>query len=371
MKFAKIFFSIIFLSFFNLNLFAQESASVADSAKVQQQKSKMTMERAQILVPRPSLSPVKSMIPGEADTPGDTVQTTDPKIMVVLYPDGTWKYAKDPEKAKNNDVFEDYWSTDSVWPYNIPLSELPYVITLVLSDDASGFCCPYRVKITSPYGRRWGRNHNGVDLGMPHSTKIYAAFDGKVRLSSYHKGFGNIVIIRHESGLETWYAHLSERKVRPGQWVKAGDVIGLCGSTGRSTGPHLHFETRYMGYSFDPQWIIDFEKGVLRHGIYTLRRSQFGTANKYIPQSETEEDELYKTVEEIMEAEQKKAEEQKAKAEAAKAAKSSQVWYTVKKGDSLSKIASKHGTTVSKICKLNKGMTPKTTLKVGRKIRVK
>jgi len=364
MRPAKIFYITILFLFFSALSFAQES----DSTTVEKPKAarEMTMDRAKLLVPRPAFEPVRSLIPGEEAAAGDTVATTDPKIQLVLYPNGTWKYVKDADVVSNSEVYKEYWATDNIWPYNVPVTELPYAITLVLSDDASGFCFPYHIKVISPYGKRRGRNHSGVDIPMPHGSKIYAAFDGKVRVSTYHKGYGNVVIIRHENGLETWYAHLSERKVLPNQWVKAGDLIGLCGSTGRSTGPHLHFETRYLGYSFDPQWIIDCEKGVLRHGVYTIKRTQFGTENKYIPDTEAEEDELYKTVEEIMNAEKQK-QEQKAAAEAAKKA---EVWHTVRSGENLSIIAKKYGTTVNKICSLNK-ISSKTPLKVGKRLRVK
>jgi len=369
MRPTKFFLITILFSFFTAISFAQDAA---DSAQVEKPKAnrQISMERAKMLVPRPAFDAVRSLIPGETQAAGDTVQTTDERIQLVLYPNGTWKYVKNPDAVTESEVFKEYWATDNIWPYNVPLSELPYVITLVLSDDASGFCFPYHIKVISPYGIRKGRNHSGVDIPMPHGSKIYAAFDGKVRVSSYHRGYGNVVIIRHENGLETWYAHLSERKVHANQWVKAGDLIGLCGSTGRSTGPHLHFETRYMGYSFDPQWIIDCEKGILRHGVYTLKRSQFGTGNKYIPETEVEEDELYKTVEEIMEAERIKAEEKAAAEEKAKAAKAAEKWHTVKSGESLSTIAKKYGTTVSRICQLN-NISSKTTLKVGRRLRVK
>lgn len=330
----------------------------------------ITLKRAQILVPRPAFDPVRSLIPGEVEVPGDTMETTNPALKLVLYPNGTWEYAKNPIAASENPIFMESWDNSSIIPYELALSDLPMRITMVLSDEASKFCCPYGVKVFSPFGRRHGRNHNGVDLPMPRGTSIYAAFDGKVRVSTYHRGFGNVVIIRHENGLETTYAHLSERKIKANEWVSAGDIIGTCGSTGRSTGPHLHFEARFGGYAFDPQWIIDFEHGILRHGVYTIKRSQFGVQNKYVPESELEDDEIYHTDEEIAEEQARltAAAEQKAAEEAA--AKAAEVWYTIMSGDNLSTIARRNGTTVSEICRLN-GITTRTTLRVGRKIRLK
>ncbi len=88
-------------------------------------------------------------------------------------------------------------------------------------------------------------------------------------------GYGNLIIVRHDNGLETYYGHLSERLVQSGEWVEAGQIIGLGGSTGRSTGPHLHFETRYYGQAFDPERLIDFESGILRRQTFLLKKSFF------------------------------------------------------------------------------------------------
>ena len=138
-----------------------------------------------------------------------------------------------------------------------------------------------------------------------------------------------------------------------------GDVIGLGGSTGRATGPHLHFETRYKGYAFDPQWIIDFESGDLRQGAYVLRRRLLNPSATYVPSSEDEEEEIYLTEE------QERAEEERLARERAAAR-----YHTIRSGDTLSGLALKYGTTVNAICKLN-NITPTTTLRVGRSIRVK
>lgn len=100
------------------------------------------------------------------------------------------------------------------------------------------------------------RKHQGIDLPLNTGDPIYATFNGKVRISipsSKSGGYGNLIVIRHDNGLETFYAHLSERSVQADEWVEAGQIIGYGGSTGRSTGPHLHFETRYCGQSFDPE----------------------------------------------------------------------------------------------------------------------
>ena len=135
-----------------------------------------------------------------------------------------------------------------------------------------GFCMPCRAEIRSHFGVRRGRYHNGIDLPVPNGTEIYAAFGGVVRTSTYLNGYGNIVIIRHPNGMETGYAHLQKRLVNRGDRVETGDIIALSGCTGRSTGPHLHFETLFCGKHFDPESIIDFQTGALKGDGFILRR---------------------------------------------------------------------------------------------------
>ena len=190
-----------------------------------------------------------------------------------------------------------------------------------------------------------------MDIPLKTGDPVYATFTGKVRVSKYWGAFGNLVVIRHDNGLETFYAHLSKRNVEVGDWVNAGDVIGLGGSTGRSTGPHLHFETRHNGFAFDPQWLIDFEKGILRHRLFVLKKKYFNIYSNY---EQDFEDEI-------------KNEEEDKKEDAEREAMR---WYTIKSGDTLGRIAINNGTTVNALCRLN-GIKPTTTLKIGRKIRVR
>ena len=145
-----------------------------------------------------------------------------------------------------------------------------------------------------------------------------------------------------------------------GQWIHAGDQIGLGGSTGRSSGPHLHFETRLNGYAFDPEWIVDFEHGKLRRNVFVLKRSYLSAYSKYVPESIDEEEEVYLTDEQIRAEEERIAKERAA-----------MKYHTIKSGDTLSGLAVKYGTTVSKICSLNPGLKATTVLSIGRKVRVK
>ena len=196
--------------------------------------------------------------------------------------------------------------------------------TIVLT----GYHHPANYPKTSDYGWRWRRMHRGVDLGYPVGTPVAAAFDGIVRISkgSNTGGYGNLVVIRHDNGLETYYAHLSRRLVNPGQMVKAGDIIGLGGSTGRSTGPHLHFEVRYLGLDINPNKLIDFVN--YKTKFDTLYISGYSVSTPNPPSHEQQQAAAAKP--------QPKA-----------------VYYRVRKGDNLGRIAIKYHTTVSKIKKLN------------------
>ena len=295
----------------------------------------------------------------------DTLDTENPSVKVVLFNNGTFRYVKDPKAVADSKVFSEHWDTRSVNPYRDE-KPLPESFSLWIVDTLDSYCCPNKTTPSSKFGYRHGRRHQGIDLPYPTGTPVYAAFDGKVRISDYVSGYGNLVVIRHANGLETFYGHMSRRDVEPGDWVNAGDTIGLGGSTGRSSGPHLHFETRYQGYAFDPSWLIDFETGTLRHRLLHLRSWYFNPNSRYV-QTVDDEDEIYRSDEEqrALAAEQAKK-EAAARAAAERAARK---YYTVRSGDTLGKIARKNGTTVKALCRLN-GIKETTTLQIGRRLRV-
>lgn len=336
----------------------------------QDRRTKISKSEAELLVPRPQLRPVRSLDPSVANAL-DTVGTSTPGLSIVLLDDYSWKYVHDPENPLYRRIFTDDWSESVPNPYKTQFSELPDEIILRLTDDGRSFRCPDKTRVYSKFGYRRRRRHTGIDLPLNVGDDVYAMFPGKVRLSRYYAAYGNLVIIRHENGLETFYAHLSKRLVEVGDWVEAGDVIGLGGSTGRSTGAHLHLETRYRGFAFDPQWIIDFDNRQLRSNYFVLRKKQLSPDSRYVPESIEEELTIYledtreKQVADSLAA-VKKAEEERAAREAAAA-----VYVKVKSGDTLTQIARNNNTTVSAICNLNPGLTTKTVLKIGRRIRVK
>ena len=308
--------------------------------------------RTQLVVPRPALEPVKSLTKSPSD-PIDTLDTANEHIKVVLHADNTWRYYKTPGFQQVTGVFDEYWNETQSNPYGIEQKDLPEQWSIWLVDSLDQFHCPFQGTIhpRGKFGVRRGRRHQGVDIPLKTGDPIYATFTGKVRMSKYLGAYGNIIVIRHDNGIETFYAHLSKRNVEVGDWVNAGDVIGLGGSTGRSTGPHLHFETRYNGFAFDPQWLIDFEKGLLRHRLFVLKKKYFN---------------IYSNYEQDFEDEMKNEEDDKKE----DAEREAMRWYTIKSGDTLGRIAINNGTTVSELCRLN-GISKTTTLKIGRKIRVR
>lgn len=174
-------------------------------------------------------------------------------------------------------MWYDAFPGNRVNPYGrTAMAVLPDEINLLLVHDTSDFCFPVRNRKTSNYGWRWNRGHHGVDIGLRTGEPVHAVFSGTVRVACRMGGYGNCVVLRHPNGLETLYGHLSKINVSPMQEVAAGDVIGLGGSTGNSTGPHLHFECRFLYQTFDPEWILDFETYSLRTRRLHLDKSYFG-----------------------------------------------------------------------------------------------
>ena len=223
------------------------------------------------------------------------------------------------------------WNNQYVHAYGNAIIPDTYTI------DLTGFHMPTpSTKITSPFSPRWRRMHNGLDLKVNIGDTIVAAFDGKVRIVKYERrGYGKYVVIRHDNGLETVYGHLSKQLVEENQLVKAGEVIGLGGNTGRSTGSHLHFETRFLGIAINPIYMFDFPKQDIVADTYTFRRTQ---GSKRAGSHDTQ------------------------------VADGTIRYHKVKSGDTLSRIAKLRGVSVSTLCKLNR-IKPTTTLRIGQVLR--
>lgn len=256
------------------------------------------------------------------------------------------------------DIYTEGWDSGLVNPFKE--SDVPASRVI----DVTGYRMPVDGNfVTSHYGYRprFGRNHKGVDLRAAMGDTVRAAFDGKVRLTKFERsGFGFYVIVRHENGLETVYGHLSRFLVQPDQVVKAGQPIALSGNTGRSTGPHLHFETRFMGYAINPEAIFDFENRVTHTDSYTFNKSNYTQPRNYSPSQR------YNTARHSS----KKHGSSVGRHHSGKKGKTaSRSTYKVRRGDNLSTIAKRNGTTVANLKKINgiKG----SKVPAGRVIRVK
>lgn len=330
-----------------------------------------------------------------AQMPVDTVNSSNGRI--VFFSDHSWKFIDNPnatsslddvsfteEHDHNHDFDGDVEEFDGVMneriQYILESKELNFIqpwnndecytsgrqndmsllkdtIWLCVNDSlGNGFHIPHPGPVTShyEYRRRFRRYHKGIDIGLTTGDTIRAAWSGKIRYAKYNTGgFGNLVIIRHANGLETFYAHLSKHLVLPNDEVKAGDPIGLGGNTGHSYGAHLHFEVRFFDASINPEEIIDFNAKALKNENLFVHKGLFVPGAKpsdyYLnnPQAENV-----------------------AAVTRSNASTVSKKYYKIRSGDTLSQIAARNNTTISKLCKLN-GMRQTTTLQIGKSIRVR
>lgn len=236
----------------------------------------------------------------------------------------------DPSMYPSNDAYQS-WDEAKLFPYKESLRANDKEVKLVLSDSVNycHYITPYKGLITSQFGWRKGKPHKGLDIDLQVGDSVVSSFDGMVRVARTHNGYGRVVIVRHYNGLETLYAHLHRIKVKPGDIVEAGQLIGLGGSSGRSTGSHLHFEVRYKGIALNPKSIIDFNKNSLINDSIRLIKTKYSYAA--VPEG-------------VM-------------------------FYTVQRGDNLFEIAKRYGTSIGLICELN-GIRRNGILKVGQKLRI-
>jgi len=222
--------------------------------------------------------------------------------------------------------------------YNHEKMKLGYHLDLI--DSSCGYIHPIKGFINSKYGWRRSRWHKGIDIDLETGDPVFAAFDGVVRIQRYNRGgFGNYVMIRHYNGLETLYGHLSKSLVKINQSVRAGEIIGYGGSTGRSSGPHLHFEVRLMGQAFDPARIIDFKTYQLKDTLIYVNHTWFPYIKNGNPKNQ-----VYPAY--------------------------AKRYHKIRSGDTLFGLSLKYGTSVSTICRIN-GIRRTTVLRIGRTLRVK
>lgn len=285
--------------------------------------------------------------------PIDTIITEQGSMLI--YPNRTWAYMHEEnfsgvmnERLHELVCNDSTYGYKSLWTHDDVITCTTNDVTLlkdtvwmcVLDSLYGNYAIPFKGRKTSGYGYRRGRRHNGVDIDLETGDTIFAAFDGKVRYSQYHDhGFGNLIVLRHYNGLETYYAHCSKLLVVPNQDVKAGDPIGLGGNTGRSTGSHLHFEVRFYDNPIDPELIFDFENDYVKDNLLVHSGIFSPYSSSSYSSSSRSVDRNAKT-------------------------------HRVRSGENLWTIARKYGTSVSTLCRLN-GLKETDVIHIGQTLRLR
>ena len=279
---------------------------------------------------------------------------------LVLYADQSWELIQEDsfDGILNKDIHDIMSSPNVGGPYTLgwdandcysrsnDLTKLKDTIWLCLDEDSTGgFTMPIDGPVTSRYKYRNGKFHNGIDLDLVTGDTVVSAFDGVVRYAKNNSGgYGNLVIVRHYNGLETYYAHLSKLLVFSGQRISSGEVLGLGGNTGHSFGSHLHFEVRFYDSAMNPEELIDFKKKELKNTNLLLHKTMFRPG--------------------VSPSDQWRKKPNGSKEYVAKK------YYRVRSGDTLSAIATRNRTSISSLCRLN-GLRKTSILQIGQNLRVK
>jgi len=225
------------------------------------------------------------------------------------------------------------WETNKLNPYgfNGERYEDSLNIRLFDKEDLGTWHSPLdKTTVTSDFGLRRAAWHYGIDIRVRTGDPVYATFDGVVRISGYdRRGFGRFILIRHKNGLETLYAHLSKNLMKLGQVVKAGDIIGKGGNSGRSTAPHLHFELRYSGNAIDPNEIFNFKENKIISSTYAVNHQTF----TYLEEANKIR------------------------------------YHVIRSGDTLSGLSYRYGVSINKMCSLN-GIGRNSILRIGQRVRI-
>ncbi len=240
----------------------------------------------------------------------------------------------------SNTVFNTYWKEKLTYPFEISFKE-------------GTFSSPvdHKMVVTSRYGWRRGRAHQGIDIDLKTGDNVKTLLGGKVRYARYHRGHGKTIIVRHDNGLETVYAHLSEYLVKENDIVKKGQVIGKGGVSGNARGSHLHLEVRYMGKSIHPEYFFDFDDETVIRSEKMAVPKVWGTPRLH-KSTRRSKVIVYEAIEDIVQEEESTAKDN---------------IYIVKRGDTLYGIASKYDVNVSEICKIN-SIRYNTVLNIGQEL---
>lgn len=309
-----------------------------------------------------NLNASRSYFPDDRNKPGDDKKAKakrEDTTKMVINPESLVAELGDEESPDtiqilfpSHDLYTS-WDTMTAHPYNFSQAFKEDSVTIYLTQGEDNcFSMPFKGGLTSLFGWRKYRPHYGTDIDLETGDTVVSCFDGMVRVAKAYHGYGNCVIVRHSNGLETVYAHLSKILVESGQKISSGQLLGLGGNTGHSTGSHLHFEFRYLGQALDTQDFIDYEKGELKSNSFTLRKCD--VENKYDLRA------LHNRHKSDLMA-RKKGGKGKHPVKGGT--------YKVRSGDTLGAIARKSGTTVKMLCRKN-GLKPTSKLRVGQRLKV-
>lgn len=242
-------------------------------------------------------------------------------------------------------LYKHQWNTTDIRYQNCTFVGKNDTVSIgLIGDSDTPYVHPYKGKVISKFGIRSGRMHTGIDIKLNLGDSVLCAFDGQVRLAKRFSGYGNMVVVRHHNGLETLYAHLQSIDVKVGDVLKAGDLIGKGGRTGRATTEHLHFETRIFGEPFNSEKYIDFANCILKCDSLYYKNKQVVTSIDRIKSNEvvTPTQMVAKAV----------------------PASADPVQHIIQKGDTLWQLSKLYNTSIEKICGLN-NILPNQTLRVG------
>ncbi len=273
------------------------------------------------------------------------------------------EFAHEEIYSPADELYKNLWSSTNIKYPGINFIERndTLIIALVGVEDKP-YVHPHPGKVISKFGPRSGRMHTGTDIKLQSGDPVLCAFDGKVRLAKRFSGYGNLVLVRHNNGLETIYAHLKSISVKVGDQVNAGDLIGLGGRTGRATTDHLHFETRIFGEPFDSEKYIDFENQILKVDQVYFKNKQVTTTLDRIKADLPPYSPIAKT--EVKDTDRQVKTNNPVQEKQSSNGGKDEIKHIIKKGDNLWNISQRYNTTVKNICDANK-ISPRQTLHVG------
>jgi LysM repeat protein len=270
-------------------------------------------------------------------------------------------------KQWDENLFYCNWSNQQTFCYFVNSPDTSGGVALELLKGDEKFYLPRHGTLWSVFKEK----HKGLDIDLKTGDTVLNMFDGIVRYAQYNNGgFGNLVIVRHYNGLETYYGHLSKIKVKVDQKVKAGDLLGLGGSTGRSYNPHLHLEVRYQDHPLDPFTFIDWEKKVMKTNLLILTKRAFSPWDLGIPPAEISKPNYTTISYNTTQTDTDQTDTNQVTQTQQQVGDVKMAYHVIKKGDTLYSIAKSNGTTLAQICDWN-GIKDPNKIYLGQKIRVK